>query len=302
MSEQGHQKPAGQSTIDLPPTAPTASPAVQVEFGARTHVGKVRPNNEDHFLIARLSKSLQVLRSSLPRGKPQVWGEEGYLLAVADGMGGAAAGERASALVVEGLEGFVLEVLKWFPHPGDPQEEAFLNQIRAGVEWLDRTLIDEAQADRSLAGMGTTLTSAISIGADLVVIHVGDSRAYLYHEGNLEQLTRDHTVTQMLIDVGQLRPEDAWKHRRRHVVTNVLGGPALGVRGEVHKLRLVDGDRLLLCTDGLNEPVKDERIAELLGLHPDPDDACQALVDAALSRGGPDNVTAVVAAYSIAAR
>jgi protein phosphatase len=242
------------------------------------------------------------LRSSLPRGRPQVCGEEGYLLAVADGMGGAAAGERASALVVEGLEGYVHEVLKWFPHQGDPQEEAFMDQIRTGVEWLDRTVIDEARADRSLAGMGTTLTSAISIGADLLVIHVGDSRAYLFHEGHLEQLTRDHTLTQMLIDGGLLRPEEAQTHCRRHVVTNVLGGPELGVRGEVHKLRLVDGDRLLLCTDGLSGPVSDEQIAELLGMHPDPDCACQALVDAALSHGGPDNVTAVLAAYTIAAR
>jgi PPM family protein phosphatase len=301
MSEPGHQTPADESTVDMPSPAPTAPSSVRVEFGARTHVGKVRPNNEDHHLIARLSKSLQVLCSSLPRGKPQVWGEEGYLLAVADGMGGAAAGERASALVVEGLEGYVHEVLKWFPHPGDPQEEAFMDEIRTGVEWLDRTVIDEAQADLSLAGMGTTLTSAISIGADLLVIHVGDSRAYMFHEGHLEQLTRDHTVTQMLID-GLLRPEEARTRRRRHVVTNVLGGPELGVRGEVHKLRLVDGDRLLLCTDGLSEPVRDEQIAELLGLHPDPEDACQALVDAALSRGGPDNVTAVLAAYTIAAR
>jgi PPM family protein phosphatase len=303
MSEPGHQTPADESTIDLPPPAPTAPPSVRVEFGARTHVGRVRHNNEDHHLIARLSKSLQVLRTDLPRGNaPRVWGEEGYLLAVADGMGGAAAGERASALVVEGLEKYVLDVFKWFSHPGDPQEDAFMDQIRTGLEWLDRTVIDEAQADRSRAGMGTTLTSAISIGADLLVIHVGDSRAYLFHEGHLEQLTRDHTVTQMLIEGGLLRPEEARSHRRRHVITNVLGGPERGVRGEVHKLRLADGDRLLLCTDGLSEPVGDEQIAELLGLHPDPEDACQALVDAALSHGGPDNVTVVLAAYTITAQ
>ena len=130
MSEPGHQTPTDESTIDLTPPTPTAPPSVRVEFGARTHVGRVRPNNEDRHLIARLSKSLQVLRTDLPRGNsPRVWGEEGYLLAVADGMGGAAAGERASALVVEGLEEYVLDVFKWFSHPGEPQEEAFMDQI-----------------------------------------------------------------------------------------------------------------------------------------------------------------------------
>jgi serine/threonine protein phosphatase PrpC len=214
-------------------------------------------------------------------------------------MGGAAAGERASALVVEGLEGYVLEVLKWFSRPGDPQEGAFLDQIRAGLEWLDRTVIDEGQADRSLAGMGTTLTSALSIRADLLVIHVGDSRAYLYHEGHLEQLTRDHTVAQLLVDGGLIRPEEARSHRGRHVITNVLGGPERGVRGEVHKLRLADGDRLLLCTDGLSGPVGGEQIAGLLGLHRDPEAACRALIDAALAHGGRDNVTVVLADYAI---
>ena len=106
----------------------------------------------------------------------------------------------------------------------------------------------------------------------------------------------------MLVEGGLLSPEEARSHSRRHVITNVLGGPERGVQGEVHKLRLADGDRLLLCTDGLNEPLGAEQIAELLGLHPDPEDACQALVDAALSHGGPDNVTVVLAAYTITAQ
>jgi PPM family protein phosphatase len=193
-------------------------------------------------------------------------------------------------------------VLKWFSHPGDPQEKAFLDQIRAGLEWLDRTVIDEGQADRSRAGMGTTLTSALSIGADLLVIHVGDSRAYLFHEGRLEQLTRDHTVAQLLVDGGLLRPEEVRSHRGRHVITNVLGGPERGVCGEVHKLRLTDGDRLLLCSDGLSGPVGDEEIAELLGLHRDPEDACRALIDAALDHGGRDYVTVALADYTIRSR
>ena len=112
-------------------------------------------------------------------------------------------------------------------------------------------------------------------------------------------MTSDHTLVQTLIDGGAISPEDAKRRKRRNVVTNVIGGPSEGVFAEIHKLALLDGDTLLFCTDGLTQPVSDDAIAEVLGHHPDPDDACTRLVDLALSRGGPDNVTAVVARYQV---
>ena len=130
-------------------------------------------------------------------------------------------------------------------------------------------------------------------------MHAGDSRAYLFRDGELEQLTSDHTLVQVLIDGGAISPEDAKRHNLRHVVTNVIGGPSEGVSAEIHKLILLDGDTLLICTDGLTGPVDDDAIAEILNHHPDPEDACTRLVDLALSRGGPDNVTAVVARYQV---
>ena len=114
-------------------------------------------------------------------------------------------------------------------------------------------------------------------------------------------MTCDHTLVQVMISGGVLAPEDAKTHPRRNVVTNVIGGPREGVHAEIHKLTIADGDVLLLCSDGLTEPVDDEEIAETLALHPEPEDACRLLVERALERGGPDNITVVVARYGLTA-
>ena len=288
------------STGEFQAIADRDPPQVRIKFGGLTDTGKVRGNNEDHFLVARLSKSMQVCKTSLPgEGKTQLSEEEGYLVVVADGMGGAAAGERASALAVGSVESFVLNTLKWFLHLSGHDEHALLAELRHCLERADRTVIERAQSNSALQGMGTTLTMAYSVATDLYIVHAGDSRAYLFREGELEQLTSDHTLVQTLIDSGAISPDDAKRHNRRNVVTNVIGGPDEGVFAEIHKLALLDGDTLLYCTDGLTQPVNDEAIAEVLEHHPDPDDACARLVDLALSRGGPDNVTAVVARYQV---
>jgi len=283
-----------QSIADFHP------PRVAIKFGALTDPGKVRGNNEDHFLVARLSKSMRVCKTSLPgEGETQFSEEEGYLIVVADGMGGAAAGEHASALAVGSVEAFVLNTLKWFLHLSGHDEHALLAELRQSLERADRTVIERARSNRAFHGMGTTLTMAYSVATDLFIVHAGDSRAYLFRDGELEQLTSDHTLVQVLIDSGTISPEDAKRHNRRHVVTNVIGGPREGVSAEIHKLILLDGDTLLFCTDGLTEPVEDGAIAEVLSHHPDPQDACARLVELALSRGGPDNVTAVVVRYQV---
>jgi protein phosphatase len=280
---------------------PGARPVrVRVDFGALTHVGKVRPNNEDQYLIARLSKSLDVLASSLPGDDhARLLGPHGYLMLVADGMGGRGGGEIASARVVQAAKRHVLQTAKWFFRFGDENEEQRVHDLREALARIDRELVEAAEDEPALAGMGTTLTAASSIGEEVFIVHVGDSRAYLFRRGELDQLTRDHTMAQGLIDAGLIDPEEARSHRLRNVLTNCVGGH-LGVKGEITKLRIADGDRLLLCTDGLNDAVSDTRIAELLSRHNNPAVASAALVDAALDGGGRDNITALVAAYSVA--
>jgi serine/threonine protein phosphatase PrpC len=290
----------GADTVDLAAPA-LKSRAVRMDFAARTHVGKVRPSNQDQYLIARLCKSVDVIAATLPAAELQSHcRREAHLLLVADGMGGYAGGEHASALVVREAVTHVVETIKWFYRLDDPDEAVRLRLLREALERADRKIIEEAENDPTLAGMGTTLTALSIIEAEGFIVHVGDSRAYLFRDGALEQLTSDHTVAQELVRRGVIPAAEARTHKLRHVLTNVIGGKR-GVEGEVVKLRLADGDRLLLCTDGLHGPVSDDRIAEIVSRHSDPDGACGALVDAALASGGPDNVTVVAAACTISA-
>jgi protein phosphatase len=288
----------GNTTLEFPIPGDVHPPRVRVSFGARTDRGKVRENNEDHFLVARLAKSLEVCKSSLSEtGTCRSSEEEGYLVVVADGMGGAAAGERASALAVASVEMFVLDCVKWFLHLEGREQRVLFEELRKGLERVDHRVNERARSDPRLWGMGTTLTMAYSVGTDLFLAHAGDSRAYLFHAGNLVQVTSDHTLAQVLVDAGGLSREQAKHDKRRNIVTNVIGGPHEGVQAEIHRLALADGDVLLLCSDGLTDPVSDSDIAAVLARTSDPCQACNQLVDLALQLGGRDNITAVVVRY-----
>ena len=243
---------------------------------------------------------MSVCKTSLPDDGNMLFSEEeGYLMVVADGMGGAAAGERASALAVLSVETFVLNTLKWFFHITPKEENTLFNELRQGLERADRTVVERAGTTRTCTAWGrrsrwptaSATTSTSCTPATRAPICTGG--------GELQQLTSDHTLVQVMISGGVLAPEDAKTHPRRNVVTNVIGGPREGVHAEIHKLTIADGDILLLCSDGLTEPVDDEEIAETLALHPEPEDACKFLVERALDRGGPDNITVVVARYGL---
>lgn len=290
-------------TGEYPTIAPPRSPHVQVSVAGRTHMGEVRTNNEDHFLIAGLAKSMRVLSTSLPEPEETQFADEvGYMMVVADGMGGMAGGEQASKLAVGTVERFVLNAFKWFLGHGDgvrKEESVLVEELKTALRRADRTVIEQADADASLAGMGTTLTLAYSVADDLYVVHAGDSRAYLFRDGGLHQITHDHTLVQALVDSGSLSAEAARSDRRRHIVTNVIGGPRPGVHAEIHKVKLLEGDVLLLCSDGLTEPVADDRITAILARGASADESARALIDAALSEGGPDNITVVVASYRV---
>lgn len=298
-----------QETAEYPPAAPNlpsrffgpGQPPVHVEFGAVSHPGKVRGNNEDHYLIQRHRRTLSVLSSNLPDELNEFdrVDEDAYCLAVADGMGGVAFGELASALALRTLTDLVLSAIKWSVKLNRREVMEADQKIQAYYNLIDQSLIGRSWAEPRTAGMGTTLTGAYTVGPAVFIAHAGDSRAYHFGGGTLKLLTHDHTLAQELADVGAIEPEEIATHRLRNTLTNYLGGPKEGVEAQVVHLRLADGDSLLLCTDGLTDMVSDDEILDLLTRHPKPQDACQALVDRALEHGGKDNVTVIMGKYTV---
>lgn len=230
-----------------------------LRFAARSDVGLLRSGNEDAAYAG-------------PR-----------LLAVADGMGGHAAGEVASAEAIAALA----------PLDEDMPGADLITSLRDAVEAAQGRIRDLVSQNHELEGMGTTLTALLWAGRRLGLVHVGDSRCYLLRNGRLSQITHDHTLVQSLVDEGRLSPEEASSHPQRSLITRALDG-----RGEVELDLSVResmvGDRYLLCTDGLSGVVSESTMLEALG-EDDPAKACEQLVELALRGGGPDNVTCIVA-------
>lgn len=234
--------------------------ALSLRYAARSDVGLLREGNEDSGYAS-------------PR-----------LLIVADGMGGAAAGEVASSVAVAAFA--VLDD----DDPGNDLLEVFGQTLRR----IEGQLGGLIEAEPGLRGMGTTLTAVLRSDNRAGLVHVGDSRGYLLREGRLERITRDHTLVQSLIDAGRLSESEAATHPQRNVLTRVLDGTHptdadLSIR-ELHA-----GDRLLLCSDGLSGVVSGDTIGATLLAHDDPQSAVDDLIDLALRAGGPDNITCVVA-------
>jgi protein phosphatase len=265
-----------------------------------TDRGRVRKTNEDQFLIAVLLKALQVQQTSLPQPSVRHSSDRSYLFMVADGMGGCAGGERASALAIGSVETFVLESLKWFSQCQGEEQDAVLADFRNALRVASSRVRNEEAKHPELHGMGTTLTLAYSLNDELFVAHVGDSRCYLSRGGSLYQLTRDHSLVEEMVRRGVLSAEQAVGHRMRHFVTNALGGGYAEVKVEVHKLKLERGDILLLCSDGLSGMLSDEKISETIRSRSNPEEACRQLVIDANDAGGADNITVIVAHFGLA--
>jgi protein phosphatase len=181
---------------------------VDVEFGAMSHTGKVRPNNEDHFLILRLRRSLSVLTTNLPEGQlaPQA-DEDAYAMIVADGMGGAASGELASMQAIRVAVDLILRDIKWTMKFNEREGRELVEKLGLYFRLVDDALLESSRTDPKLAGMATTLTAVCSAGPMAFIVHAGDSRAYLVRDGTLQRLTRDHTLAQDLVDSGRLAPD-----------------------------------------------------------------------------------------------
>jgi protein phosphatase len=288
--------------IDVPPDPgawpEAASARVQVDLAALSHSGLTRSHNEDNYLIVRLSRAIEALQTSLPVDVMPARAEAvGYGLIVADGMGGVAGGEVASRTAIATLVRLVLQTPNWIMSTDPAEVQEMMRRFADRYRQIQATLRDQGRADPSLSAMGTTMTIAGSFGDSLMIGHIGDSRAYLLRQGTLCQLTRDHTLVQALVNMGCLTPEEAAKHPRRHVLTRSLAAAGDTFEGDFQRGRLVDGDQVLLCTDGLTEMVDNATISSVLRGAATAKEACQALVDAALKNGGKDNVTVALARY-----
>jgi serine/threonine protein phosphatase PrpC len=233
---------------------------IELRAGAATDVGRVRTVNEDHLLV------------------------DNGLFAVADGMGGAAAGEVASAVAIDALHAV-------FSEAADRTSDALIGAALAA----NRAVWDQAEAHPEMRGMGTTLVAlALVEGPKLAVINVGDSRLYAFHRGDLRQVTDDHNLVAEMVAEGRISKEEAEFHPRRNIMTRALGvDPDVPV--DLFEVEEVSpGDRFLLCSDGLPREIKDDQIASMLRRLADPDEAAKELVEEAKRQGGNDNITVVV--------
>jgi protein phosphatase len=278
------------------------SSQVRIDVAALSDKGKVRERNEDHFFVARAGRHIATLLTNIPSSDvPKRFEETGYVMIVADGMGGHAGGEVASRMAIATLINIVLHMPDWILRLDEESAQRVMERAAERYREVHEALQEKARLDPKLRGMGTTMTAAYSLGDDLFVAHVGDSRAYLFRNGKLQLLTHDQTQAQLMADIGMISQKEVARHRLRHVLTSALGGPEKAVRVDIQRLKLADGDRLLLCTDGLTDMLEDEGIARALGTLGPSEDACHRLVDLALENGGKDNVTVVLARYSIPA-
>ena len=278
-----------------------ASAHIDVDLGARTDPGKVRANNEDHYLVCRFQRTMKTLLTNLPEGTvPSEHADTAYGLLVADGIGGRSAGEVASRTAIAELVGLALRTPDWIMSLDESRVGEVLERMKQRFERLSGALAERARAEPGLAGMGTTMTLILSLNLDAIVVHIGDSRAYLRRGETLHRLTKDQTIAQSLADSGAISPEEMKKHPLRHVLTGAISTKEKTVPIELHHLRLETGDRVLLCSDGLTDMVPEDGIAAILDRPGSSEEICGGLVEAALEAGGEDNVTVVLARYHLA--
>jgi protein phosphatase len=302
--------PDERDTVELPPIPPSAgaqiplsfSNTAHVEIAGSSHPGKVRPNNEDHFLIGKFGRFLEILDTNLPPEEiASRTDETGYGMLVADGVGGSSAGEEASKLAIKTLVSLFLRTPNWFLRLDDDHWiQEVIRRVSERYEQINSELAEQARQNPELRGFATTLTMAASLGRRLVTAHAGDSRVYLLRGGELRRLTRDHTMAQSLAQIGIIRQEQVARHHLRHVLMKAIGDPKLRVDPDVREHDLEDHDCLLLCTDGLTDIVDEKKIAAALASDDPVQRVCDRLIDEALRAGGKDNITAVVARYQFA--
>src|SRR5216110_3818658 len=267
-----------------------SSKPIRVQVYARTDTGKTREHNEDCFLVADLTRGERAADSAQ---RQHDMGERGSLFVVADGMGGAAAGEIASQMATETI---YQQMVRAWGTEREVTAQRFAYRLKEAVEVANEQIHAYAAAHPEVRGMGTT-TTAVGVLADhFFLSQVGDSRAYLIRNGQAVQLTRDQSLMQRLVEAGELTEEEAARSERRNIILQALG-PDPKVKVDLTYQEVRKGDVLVLCSDGLSGQVKKEEIAEIVTRERDLQEACDRLIALANERGGPDNVTVVLARF-----
>ncbi len=271
----------------------------QMDCFGLTDSGLKRPTNQDHYLIADLNKSMRIHDTSLTLdSETRVYGgSQGKLLVIADGMGGDAEGERACTIAVDQLTTYVLNSLSWCFRLEEDSEHDFEDHLKEALESCQKSIQDVVATHPEMQSMGTTMTMVYIVWPRAFVVHVGDSRCYLLRNGELAQITVDHTMSEIMVEAGKMSREEARHSPMGHALWNVLGGRSTELAVDVYKLTLERDDVLLLCTDGLYNMVPQETLQELLNSHTSAESACRKLVDLANQNGGKDNITVIVSHF-----
>ncbi|MDH5804100.1 MAG: Stp1/IreP family PP2C-type Ser/Thr phosphatase [Gemmatimonadota bacterium] len=264
------------------------TPGIKIRVFGKTDVGQKRDHNEDNFIVADLTTQNASLK---PEVREHELGPKGTLLMVADGMGGAAAGEIASEMAVDEVLDHL--VTHWLAdEESTPQQFAF--RLREAIEGANTKIHEHAKANPERRGMGTTSTAVGILSDFLYLCQIGDSRAYLVRGGEATQLTKDQSLMQRLIDAGEITEAEAEMSERKNIILQALG-PDPNIRVDLTYQEIRKGDWVVVCSDGLSGLVSKEEIAGIINEQANPANACAALIDLANARGGHDNITTIVA-------
>lgn len=264
-----------------------------VEIAALTHPGMVRENNEDHYMVVRKTRSATVLASSLSDDQlPETEDITTWLLVVADGLGGHASGEIASATAVGAILNMSNEMSSWIMRPGPVgTQKALQEQVRMYADAIQAALSRMAKQNPALTGMATTINAVYVFDDHALMVNVGDSRAYLFRNQSILHVTKDHTLAEYMQSEGVSQAKSA---RFRNLVTRTFNTDGQAVDFDLYHLHLEPGDQILLCSDGLTDMIDDAGILSAVNEADSPGEACESLVRAALEAGGRDNVTTIL--------
>ena len=285
--------PATDTTTGAPPTRKPREN--EIDIHGVTHPGKVRKDNQDHFLLCSLRKQLVVRLSSIPDADGILAESErlASLAMVADGVGGAAQGETASRIALEAVAKYVSRCTRcYYGGAESDDDQDFYEALQEGARQSHAELLRRGETDPDFRGMATTLTLYLGVWPRGYLLQVGDSRCYLLRNGELTQITRDQTMAQEMVDLGVMKAEDAAETQLAHTLTSSIGGSQ--THPKITRFDMAWGHVLLICSDGLTREVSDDRIRDVLRSMTSARQACETLLQEALDKGGSDNITVVV--------